>query len=226
MVVSIATPQIWDIQNNNGDTLSIARDKLEQSPDAWGADLAMLKSGHTPPCWLRLADVSSVHPGQHVITLGFPGLAFGSLTLYSGIVSARLKSDLPVGVSAQGAPVKPQNDFIRVQMPLSPGLSGAAVIDDDNRVISVVSSAGASTGILDALIQTANIQEKLLRPGQQPNVDWPWAVGQLARNLRDYASPGYGDSVPVSYLKKMQMPIATGREPASPSRPLRQGHPK
>ena len=158
-------------------------------------------------------------------TLGFPGLAFGSLTIYSGIVSARLKSDLPIGFSMQGAPVKPQNDFLRVQMPLSPGLSGAAVLDDDNRVIAVVSSAGASTAILNSLIQTASIQESFFRPGQQNNVDWPLAVGELARTLRDYASPGYGDSVPVSYLKKTQTPTAIDHEPVQPSRQQQQGHP-
>ena len=229
MVVSLATPAVWEIQNSDDVKQEISRDKLEQAPDAWGADLARIKTSSKPPCWLRTVDDESVRPGQHVVTLGFPALAFKSLTIYSGIVSARLKSDLMVGVTAQGAPVRSQNELLRVQLPLSPGLSGAAVVDDENRAVAVVSAAGASTTILDALIQLASIQELTfaspLPPGQSRNVDWPLAVGELAKTLREYASPGYGDTVPLSYLKA-KTSATTGREPAPRDPPRIQDHPK
>jgi hypothetical protein len=219
MVVNLATPAFWTIQNSKEENIRVSHDKLEQSSDAWGADLARILTGSVPPCWLRTRDDQSIGPGDHVIALGFPQLAFRSLSLYSGIISARLKSDLIIGTTAQGAPVKAQNDFLRIQMPISPGLSGSALIDDDNRAVAVVSAAGASTTILDALIQVANIQEMTpSHPGQQRNVEWPEAVGNLARTIRDFASPGYGDSVPLSYLKRVQTPT-----PTNPANALR-GH--
>jgi trypsin-like peptidase len=209
MIVSLATPEFWTIGNSKNETISIVHSKLEQSPDSWGADLAKIMTGYKPPCWLKIADGVSIRPGDHVITLGFPQLAFRSLSLYSGIISARLKSDLLIGTTAQGAPVKAQNEFLRVQMPISVGLSGSAVIDDNNRAVAVVSAAGASTTILDALIQVANTQDVTpIPPGHPRNLEWPEAVGNLARTIRDYASPGYGDSVPLSYLKKAKTPTS------------------
>ena len=226
MVVSLSTPDFWTIENSKNEKNSISHTKLEQTSDAWGADLARIKTGYNPPCWLRISDGISMRPGEHVITMGFPQLAFRSLSLYSGIISARLKSDLLIGATIQGAPVKAQNEFLRVQMPISPGLSGAAVIDDNNRVVAVVSSAGASNVILDYLIQVANNQEMLPIPlGQTHNVDWPEAVGNLARTIREYASPGYGDSVPLSYLKTVQKVASTDHASAVRAHPQPQGHP-
>lgn len=228
MVVSVATPDFWTVVNSKNESQQITREKLDQSPDAWGADLATIKSGVQPPCWLKQGDANSVRTGQHVITLGFPGLAFGSLSIYSGIVSARMKLDLMIGITVQGKPVKPDNEFFRVQMPISTGLSGAAVIDDDNHAIAVVSSAGASSPLLDTLIGVANTQDLMLTqsPGV-PNrsVDWPWAVGELAKSLRDYASPGYGDSVPLNYLKAKK-PTPTRPEASPHDHQQQQDHPK
>ena len=228
MVVSVATPDSWTVVNSHNESQQIPREKLEQSPDAWGADLATIKSGSKPPCWLEQGDGSSVQTGQHVITLGFPGLSFGSLSIYTGIVSARLKLDLMIGITIQGKPVKPENDFFRVQMPISTGLSGAAVIDDDNRAIAVVSSAGASSPLLDTLIGVASTQDLMMTQtpsGQNRNIDWPWAVGELAKSLREYASPGYGDSVPLSYLKA-EKPVPTRREASPRDHQQLQDHPK
>jgi hypothetical protein len=216
MIVSLATPEFWTIGNSKNEKMTIIHTKLEQSPDSWGADLAKIMTGYSPPCWLKISDGASIRPGDHVITLGFPQLAFRSLSLYSGIISARLKSELYIGTTVQGAPVKAQNEFLRVQMPISVGLSGSAVIDDNNRAVAVVSSAGASTTILDALIQVANTRDVTpIPPGQQRNFDWPEAVGNLARTIRDYASPGYGDSVPLSYLKTAKTQASANPEAAS-----------
>lgn len=212
IIVNLATPLEWKIQNSKNENVRVSNDKLNQHlSNGWGADLAEIETGSTPPCWLRTSDGDSISPGDHVIVLGFPQLAFRSLTLYSGIVSGRLKSDLAIGVAIpSNTPVKPKNDFLRIQMPLSPGLSGSAVIDDENRAVAVVSAAGASTAILDALVQSASIQEAVpLPPGTSRNVDWPLAVGDLAKTLRDYASPGYGDSVPLKYLKEATTPKPT-----------------
>jgi len=202
LIVTLDPPEYWMIENSNNESLRIPREKLAKTPNAWGADLAVINTGQKPPCWLKTGDANSVRPGRHVITLGFPGLAFRSLSIYNGIIVARLKLDLLIGMTIQGRPVKPQNDFLRVQMPISTGLSGAAVVDDDNHAIAVVTLAGASSGILDFLIGVASIQDLTLsQTGQTHTVDWPWAVGELAKSLKEFASPGYGDSVPLSYLR-------------------------
>ena len=48
MVISIGTPPTWEVQNSKGVKVTISRDKLEQSPDSWGADLAKLRSSGVP----------------------------------------------------------------------------------------------------------------------------------------------------------------------------------
>jgi S1-C subfamily serine protease len=156
----------------------------------------------------------SVNPGEHLVTMGFPGLAWGSLSIYTGIMSAKLKVDLVIGTTNTGQPVRPQNDFIRVQMPISPGLSGAPIVDDGNRVIGIVTQAGASTQDIDLLIQLNHLNAfreappvfaPAPQPGQQEvtvNLNVFSIVAQLAENLRNFASPGYGDAVPMRYLRK------------------------
>jgi S1-C subfamily serine protease len=225
MVVTLATPEAWVIQDCNNQSRNVERSKLEQTPEDWGADLATLKSGWKSPSWLKIVSAESVRPGEHVITLGFPALAFGSLSIYSGIVSAKMKLDLVIGVTKENNPVRPQNDFVRIQMPISVGLSGAAVIDDQNHAIAVVSMAGASSPILDYLIGVANTQNLTLSQNGQHNVDWPWAVGELARTQREFSSPGYGDSVPLSYLTT-QRPKPTSHAAAPRGHQSLSGHPK
>lgn len=203
MVIILAPPEEWIVENSNHESFHVPQAGLMKTSDAWGADIAVLDTHRVPPCWLRTGDATAVLPGQHILTLGFPQLAFRSLSVYSGIVVARLKLDLLMGATIQGGPVKAQNDFLRVQMPISPGLSGAAVVDDNNEAIAVVSLAGSSSQLLDFLIAVADMQDLLAsQPGAQRNLDWPWAVGELAKRWRESASPGYGDSVPLSYLTK------------------------
>lgn len=169
--------------------------------DNWLVDLTVVRSGHPTKCWLEGADTTKVVTGQHIISLGFPGLAFGSLSLYQGIISARLKTDFPLFTTPQGARYPYFNDFFRVQLPASPGLSGGPVLDDENRVVGVVTNAGAWSQDLQNL--TSFEQKRDSQPNAIPGkVDWITATGQLARFFHDWASPGYGDAVPLSYLKR------------------------
>lgn len=189
---------------------------LENNVDAWSADVALLKTKRKPPCWLRTADDKGIHTGQHVLSLGFPGLAFGSLSMYSGIVSGRLHSGLPIGKTVFNQPITSNVDFIRVQMPISPGLSGAPVVDDENRALGVVTSAGAWTQDLDLLLQWERVREKQpTLPGPARTVDFGSMLGELAETFHDYVSPGYGDSVPMHYLRKA---------PAANPQPAPHGH--
>lgn len=172
---------------------------LENNATAWTADLAVIKTGYQAPCWLKLGDDKSVKVGQHVIAFGFPGLGFGSLSMYSGIIVARLKNDLPIGMSAQG-PLKHANDFLRVQMPISTGISGGPLINDDNEVIGIITAAGAWGVDLEELTQAwKRMTLGIPQPGISPDLV---ETAHLAEIVHDYASPGYGDAVPVGYLKR------------------------
>jgi hypothetical protein len=207
-------PASFTITKENGGSTEVGSQNVDKNGDAWGADVAVLKSGIQTNCWLATAPDGSTGQGEHLVTMGFPGLAWGSLSIYTGIMAARLKLDLIIGVTNTGEPVKPENEFIRVQMPISPGLSGAAVIDDKNRAIGIVTNAGASTRDIDLLIQLNHLNAFAVpapavtptpQPGQQQvtlNLNVFSIVAQLAENLRNFDSPGYGDSVPMRYLQK------------------------
>jgi hypothetical protein len=211
--IHLATPPHISIKSS-GDGIPDIYDTnaiLEVNADAWSADVALLKTGKKVACWLKTEGDEKVMTGQHVLALGFPSLAFGSLSMYTGIVSGRLQTALPIGKTVQGLPITSKVEFIRIQMPISPGLSGAPLIDDENRAIGVVTSAGAWSQDLDLLLQWERIREKqqiLMRNG---GADLPSLVGELAEMFHDYGSPGYGDAVPMRYLKKV---AALGQPPA------------
>ncbi len=212
--VGLALPASFTVISGEGKSIEVPATSLEKNGDAWGADVAVLKSGIQTTCWLRSASDANISPGEHLITMGFPGLAWGSISIYTGIMSAKLKLDLIIGTTNKGQPVKPVNDFIRVQMPISTGLSGAPVIDDQNRAIGIVTSAGASTPDIDRLIAFYHLNAfpelpPVVGPTQQPgqqqvtvNLNAFSILAQLAENLRNFASPGYGDAVPMRYLLK------------------------
>lgn len=203
--VTIAGPDELTIKDSSSETpQSYKRDDiLEKNANAWAADVVLLKTKKRVTCWLKPGDDQNIHAGQHVLTLGFPGLAFGSLSMYSGIVSsAKLRSNLPIAAGPNKMLITSTVEFIRTQMPISPGLSGAPLIDDDNHAIGVITSAGAWSPYLDLLLQKTREQEQ---KGDLPTgevLDTQFLVGKLAEIFHDYGSPGYGDAVPMRYLKQ------------------------
>jgi Trypsin-like peptidase domain len=185
---------------------------LEVNADAWLADVARIKTGMKTSCWLSEADDRVSRPGEHLITLGFPGLSFQTLTLYEGLMSARLKPNLPLKTFPNGMAILGTNDLIRVQMPISAGQSGAPIIDDENRAVGIVTTAGLWTEDLDHLLLAAragvfNTPPPPPVPGQPQNsmsftLNAMGVTAELAGLVHDYASPGYGDAVPLRYLRK------------------------
>ena len=214
MIVTLNLPASFTVVDWRDKLTEVAAARIEKNGDAWGADVAVLKSGIQTSCWMATASDASVGQGEHVITMGFPGLASGSLSIYTGIMSAKLKLHLIIGATNTGQPARPENDFIPVQMPISPGLSGAPVIDDRNRAIGIVTQAGASTQDIDLLIRLYHANAfpeapPVVIPGAQlgqqqvtVNLNVFSILAQLAENLRNYDSPGYGDAVPMRYLRK------------------------
>lgn len=210
--VDFAIPPIR-ITNSTGEQIQIPATAVENNPDAWLADVARIKTGIKTSCWLQEVDDGKSKPGEHLITVGFPGLSFKTLTIYAGLMSARLTTNLPTVILTTGEAIPPSNEFIRVQMPISTGLSGAPILDDENRVIAVVTNAGGWTQELDLLMLAFHggaFQAPPLPPpdtNQPPNTIRftlnPMALtAELAGLFHDYASPGYGDAVPLRYLRK------------------------
>jgi hypothetical protein len=223
VTVDLETPESLTVVNNSGEAYVFSKSDIEEDRDAWAADLVRISTKRKTKCWLAIGDDSKVRPGDLVITMGFPGLAFGSLSLYEGIVSAtHVKNNVPIGRTTDGNLVTPENEFTRVQLPSSGGLSGAPILNDQNRAIAVLDLAGVWAAELDALIQRGNTGQlgpPVLQPPMvpQPNtLNLGWALAALANSVHNFASPGYGDSVPLSYLKKKT-------EPKNPTS-LKSGH--
>lgn len=213
--VTFAMPSLLRITNSKGENSAVASRNVETNPDAWLADLARIKTGTPAACWLQEVDDKESRPGEHLIAIGFPGLSFQTLTIYTGIMSARLTTNLPTVILDTGEAIPPTNEFIRVQMPISAGLSGAPIIDDENRVIAVVTNAGGWTQDLDHLL-LAFRGGAFAQPGPPPpdpklppntitfTLNPVATIAELAGLFHDYASPGYGDAVPLRYLRKQQ----------------------
>ena len=213
ITVSIAVPSTLFLTNSKGERTEVAATNIETNPDAWLADVARIKTGKKPSCWLQEADDKKSLPGEHVITIGFPGLSFQTLTIYVGIMSARLTTNLPTVILTTGEAVRAPNEFLRVQMPISAGLSGAPIIDDKNQAIGVVTNAGGWTQDLDHLMMAFHggafqVPPPLPNPQQANTISFtlnPLALtAELAGLFHDFASPGYGDAVPLRYLRKPQ----------------------
>lgn len=231
VAVTMNVPAKIGITNSEGKRSEIAGSSVEQNPNAWLSDVALVRTGIKTNCWLRQVDDRQVYPGQHLITLGFPGLSFQAITLYTGIMSARLTTSLPQAIldGPKGPdPIPYPNEFIRVQMPISTGLSGAPVIDDENRVLAVVTAAGGWTQDLENI--TMLLKMGLLQQLQQAQAPPPpkeppppgsvtftlnplVETAELAGLFHDYASPGYGDAVSLRYLKKQPQQTPTSASP-------------
>jgi|SRR5208282_2674081 len=202
--VTLNHPHSWKLTNGKNEEINVPEGSLEVDGGEWGAGIARLKTNKPPPCWLPIGNDKNVRPGQHVITLGFPGLASGSLIIYTGMVSARMKSAFPMGVAVTGKTVRTvqfTGDILRVEMPLSPGLSGAPLINDKNRAVAVINSAGAWNPELEAFVR--DLRTGSLHP--DPNSLEARLASVLSSLLviyHEFASPGYGDAVPLSNLKR------------------------
>jgi S1-C subfamily serine protease len=166
------------------------------------SDLVILRTGIETPCFLKLGK----HPkdleiGQHLIAMGYPESEpeAADSALYEGFVSARYRHlAIPIAV-VNGQPIYPNYDVVRIQMPITPGVSGGPVLADDNDVIGVVTENPTIW---------FNDLNSLIAYGQQTNggfnapvSDLPKLVSKLAWVTHEFLSSGAGLAVPVSYLE-------------------------
>jgi S1-C subfamily serine protease len=178
--------------------ISVSKPTAEDAERAT-ADLAILKTGKKTDCFIPLGNSDVLKVGQPLIAIGYPNLS-PSGALYQGFVSSRSKH-LPIPIGFVGSrPVYPEYEILRVQMPVTPGASGSPIIDDEDKIVGIISEVPVVWATdLSELIQT------MMRQGGSGVVlsgfDTTLLLAKLAWIVQQFESPGAGLAVPISYLK-------------------------
>jgi len=107
---------------------------LKESP---ASDLAVLEASDRTSNFLPLAPARSTRLGQRVFTIGYPVTdVLGAEPKYSdGTIS---------GLSGLGG----EASFLQISVPIQPGNSGGALVDEQGRVVGVVTSTAAALRFL------------------------------------------------------------------------------
>ncbi len=193
-------------------------------------DLALISTNLKPPCYIPVAPAPlKLSVGQHLIAIGVPGSS-ASQVLYDGFLSAiSMYPHLPVGMveGRPNTPVFAKYYLLRVQMPITPGLSGSPLISDSDEAVGVISG--------EPVIGSHDIAEIAQRFGGMRNVssgssiagfDLPKIVGQLAWMMIDFESPGAGFAVPFQYLNSSPVTVQPSvAVPAAVATPPMVDHP-
>jgi S1-C subfamily serine protease len=101
-------------------------------------DLAILRADRPTPHYLSLARPNTLRPGDHVFTVGFPATdLLGTEPKFTdGSVSA---------LSGPGD----EATLIQITVPIQPGNSGGPLLNDEGRVVGVVTSTAAVVAFLE-----------------------------------------------------------------------------
>jgi S1-C subfamily serine protease len=155
-------------------------------------DLVILKTNIANKCHLVLGDSKTVLAGQSVIAMGFPQQAVHAI-IYTGIISGRLALLQP------NVPF----DFLRVQMPISPGASGGPLLDDNDKVVGVVDAEpfGFPPDV-NRVAQTYGAGKSVSSGTFIAGVDLAKVVGEMAYAITAGVSPGSGYGMPIEYLRQ------------------------
>jgi S1-C subfamily serine protease len=186
------------------------------------SDLIVLHTGIRAPCFLTVREDDSEHVGEHVISIGFP-ISAPSGALYEGFVSARYPHLAIPLAHINGKPLYPTYDVIRVQMPITPGVSGAPIIADDDTVLGVVTEQ-PMTWFNDVNL-LINAERSATQDFSAHGVDLAKILAEFAVSVQEYESPGAGLAVPTSYLKATVPRAMTPSMPAQAS-PAAAPHPQ
>ena len=168
-------------------------------------DLALIETGIKPERFIPIGRPDKAKIGSRLLSIGFPGSS-PEMVLYEGFLSSRHASMHTLGpiVNEEGKAATNEFDVLRLQMPITPGVSGAPVIDERNGVIAIV--------IEVPVIVIPDLQTLLKFYSEPSNrggvlfgsVDPLKLIAQLAYVVNEFESPGSGLAVPVSYLNEME----------------------
>jgi len=167
-------------------------------------DLAVVETGIDSSCYIPIGDSSGLKVGQHLISIGFPA-SNPTGVLYDGFLSAE-HTHLPVPIGhveghAETAIIA-RYEVLRVQMPITPGASGAPVIDDNDQVVGIMSESPIIiTNDIQSIIKTfgtTGLGSGITLSG----FDTTKILAELAWVVSQFETPGSGYAVPVQYLKQ------------------------
>ncbi len=182
----------------HGEAASLmAADNMDETKWESSTDLAFIHSKLTPPCFLPLGDAASVKTGNHLLSIGFPGIDNGNPILYEGFLSGRFKHPPIAMATVNGQGIVPQYEVLKVQMPITPGASGSPIIDDSGHAVGVISESPIIwTQDLENITKVAGTGSGITMSG----FDAVKILGQLAVVVREFESPGSAYAVPISGL--------------------------
>lgn len=95
-------------------------------------DLAVLKMEKATPSFLQVAPMRSAKTGDRVFTIGFP---------VSSVLGQEAKYTEGVVSSLSG--LEDASSFLQISVPVQPGNSGGALVNEDGQVIGIITSTAA-----------------------------------------------------------------------------------
>jgi hypothetical protein len=168
-------------------------------------DMAVIKTGIQTRCHLDRGDPTKVPMGSSVFSMGFPGNA-KKVVLFTGLLAGSEITTHEIGPVA-GKPGLVGNstfEVLRAQMPITQGVSGSPLMDQDGKVIGVM--------IEIPVVNFAEIQRLVSFYSEHGNVqaldigfgnvhfDPLRITAELSFIVQGFETPGFGLAVPVSDL--------------------------
>ncbi len=185
--------------------VNVAATDIDKTESA--TDLTYIHTSIHPKCFIPLSNSKDASTGDHLISIGFPGIDMGNPILYEGFLSGRFPHPPNVAVAViNGNAIAATYEVLKVQMPITPGASGSPIIDDSGRAIGVVSES--------PIIWTEDLQKITSVAGTGSGIalsgfDVVKTLGQLALVVREFESPGSGYAVPLSGLNPTRVATQT-----------------
>jgi len=164
-------------------------------------DLAAIATGLATPCFIPLASAGRLHVGDPVVTIAFPPSAPSS-GLYLGFVATKDDevSNIVGVIDGTLETVLASRRLLRVQMPVSYGISGAPIIDEKGMAVGVA----ASTPLpwieeYSRRIIAARDGSRMPTSAEAEN-SMSAVLAELASVARQFTSPGVLVAVPLAGL--------------------------
>ena len=161
-------------------------------------DLAAIDTGLATPCFIPMASAAHLHVGDPVISIAFPPSALSS-GLHLGFVATKDDevSNMVGVIDGTLEAVLASRRLLRIQMPVTYGISGAPIIDDKGMAVGVA----ASTPLpwieeYSQRIAAARDGSRTLTSVEFEN-NMSAVLGELASIARQFTSSGVLVAVPL-----------------------------
>ena len=193
------------ILRGDGTTVAIPKQEFKQSDlDNAATDLALISTGVKTNCFLKIGDPKKAKVGQSFIAIGYPASSPTGV-LYDGFLSAVHTAVHVLGPISNmpGKNMPAQYDVMRVQMPISPGASGAPLINEQDEVVAVIVEVPVpAIDDIQKLIQVYTRNQPRSSVAIIGGFETNKVLAELAFIVQEFESPGSGQAVPLSYLHR------------------------